>query len=178
MHCKKYHTAGYHGCHLSLNWRPLDDIICLRLKILLYWIPLDLISFVLDNMRISLTFRQSKAFSQLRQLHSAASEEGFVVATGDLKLNLFFKLPFLSAVCRVMFVMMLLFWLKSPTPRTTQGTTICSQFRRITTSLKEDSNSLAKEGKINVNQNERGVDRIKIFDLVLGFDCQCLPQQI
>ena len=89
MHCKKNHNAGYHGYHLSLNWIPLDDIICLHLKISLYWIPLDLVSFVLDNRQISLTFRQSKAFSQSRQLHSALSEEGLVVTTGDLKLNLF-----------------------------------------------------------------------------------------
>ena len=88
MYCKKYHNAGYHGYHLSLNWRPLDDIICLHLKISLYWILLDLISFVLDNRRISLTFRQSKAFSQSRQRHSAVSEEGLLVTTGDLKLKL------------------------------------------------------------------------------------------
>ena len=79
---------------LSLNWIPLDDIICLHLKISLHRIPLDLISFVLDNRRISLTFRQSNAFSQSRQLHLAVSEEGFVVTTGDLKLKLFLNCLF------------------------------------------------------------------------------------
>ena len=156
MHCKKYHNAGYHGYHLSLNLIPLDDIICLHLKISLYWIPLDLISFVLDNWRSCLTFRQSKAFSQSRQIHSAVSEEGLLVTTGDLKLNLFLCCLLYCAVYRVMFIMILLFWLKPPTPRTAQSTTICSQFRRITTSLKEDLNSLAKESKISINQNERG----------------------